>query len=374
VKPRVSGREARELAHDLNNLLTAMITAADEVLERSGIDPETRADVVHIREGARRGAALVRRLRGDTDDAPEPVSVSETIRSTQRLLASRLDAKVTLALDLVEACGRSIIDPAQLDRVLLNLVANASQAMPDGGVVTVATARRAVATEEVRVPDTIPPGDYVVILVSDTGIGISPERMPRIFDFGFSSRRKQGGSGLGLASVRDVVRLAKGFVSVSSVERQGTRFEIWLPRVPDAVSRDVGIAAAAVTARTVLLVEDDPLVRRVAERMLHRAGWTVLSAESGDTALAILQRTSCDLMISDLAMPGMDGLDLTRRVQRKLPELPVILTSAYNRVTVGEPLPLANVEFLVKPYGRADLLAAVARIMGTQPDGSPRAN
>jgi two-component system cell cycle sensor histidine kinase/response regulator CckA len=368
MKRDSSDEEAQALAHDFNNLLTAIIGATDAVLERSGLDPETRADIAHIREGVRRGALLVRRLRGDADGTtlpPEIISVNETIRATYRLLDHRLGANATLALKLTEPDGQVRLDPSQLDRVLLNLITNARHAMPTGGTVTMGTARRVVMAAEQFVPDTVPPGDYVVISVVDTGIGIQENQISRVFEAGFSAWRKAGGSGLGLASTRDIVRRSNGYLSVESVRGQGTRFEIYLPRIEDAPPRAVPETTPVRVARTVLLVEDDMLVRDVAEWALRRAGWTVLCADSAEGALGVLKEAKCDLMISDIAMPGMDGVALARLVLARQPGLPVILTSGYQR-TVEDGAPgLANVVFLTKPYHQVELLATIARIVET---------
>jgi two-component system cell cycle sensor histidine kinase/response regulator CckA len=353
VTRHASDEEARELAHDLNNLLTAIIGATDAVLERLGLDPETQADIAHIREGARRGATLVRRFRGDTRVTAAQrglISVNETIRASYRLLGHRLGPNVTLTLELAEPSGHVMADPSQLDRALLNLIANARHAMPDGGTVVLGTSHREVIVAEPLVPDTIPPGGYVVVTVADTGIGIPHDQMSRIFEAGFSSRGEAGGTGLGLSSTRDIVRQSNGFMSVTSVEGRGTRFDIYLPR----------IEAEAATTGTVLLVEDDHLVRRVAERALHRAGWIVRCADSAEDALGILKELACDLMISDIAMPGMDGVALARLVLTRQPGLPIILTSGYERSAEDDAI--AAVVFLAKPYGQAELLAAGARI------------
>ena len=278
---------ARELAHDFNNLLTAIIGAADAVLARSLVDPETRADVESIREGARRGAALV---RGDVSAAPV-VPVNECVRAMARLLSHALArgtaptasceetlGDVTLVFQLEEPSGQIRIDPSRLDRVLLNLVINARHAMPKGGTVTVRTATQLLPEAKSGVPDTIPPGAYAVISVADTGGGIPDGQLARIFAPGYTTRRRSGGTGLGLSSVHALVRQAGGFLSAESLEGQGARFDIHLPRhevmptalpptppltaEPDAASRP------ASSSRAVLLVEDDPLVRRVTERVV----------------------------------------------------------------------------------------------------------
>lgn len=363
MKPPVASDGAREVAHDLNNLLTAIIGATDAVLARTGIDPETRADIAHVREGAGRGASLVRRLGAGDAEPPGVISVNATIRATSRLLAHRLGADVSLTLDLAEADGGVRADPAQLDRVLLNLIANARHAMPVRGAVTLRSARQVVMLEEHRAPDTIPPGDYMVITVTDTGCGMPAEQLPLIFAPDVSSRLGAGGSGLGLASVREIVRQAGGFIAVTSVEGNGTCFAIYLPRLQTVPESPVAAEArATLDGRTVLLVDDDWLVRQVTERMLRRAGWHVLCSDSAEVALAVLETSRCDLLISDVTMPGMDGLALVRLALARQPELPVILTSGYKRAEVDDGSHIAGVTFLAKPYGQSDLLAAVARV------------
>jgi two-component system cell cycle sensor histidine kinase/response regulator CckA len=367
------GGDARETAHDINNLLTAIIGAADAVLERPETGPETRADAAHIREGARRGAALVQRLLHGADHIAAParlISINETIRATSRLLEHRLGAGVRLTLRLTESDGQVRADPSEVDRILMNLIVNAGHATPSGGTVTLSTARSVLTTALPRVPDTIAPGDYMTITIADTGTGIPSSDLDRIFEPGFSTRRVEGGSGLGLASVRDIVRAAGGLLAVTSVEGQGTRFEIYLPREEGPAPRSP-CAFPGTAVGTALLVEDDILVRRVAERMLRRAGWTVICADSGEAAQEILLKTQCDLMISDVVLPGMDGVALARLVLASRPDMPIILTSGYEPAATEEADLPTNFVFLTKPYGQEDLLAAVARIGEGRTFGSP---
>jgi two-component system cell cycle sensor histidine kinase/response regulator CckA len=352
--------DVHKAAHDLNNLLTAIIGASDVILERSDVDPETRADIAHVREGARRGTTLVQRLRGVAPEFPDLISVNEAIEATCRLLDHALGANIALTLDLRAPGGRVRIDPSQLDRALLNLIANARHAMPDGGTVTLVASRRVVVVPEARVPDPIPPGDYVVIMVEDGGAGIPREQISRIFETGVSSRRRAGGSGIGLPSTRDIVHQVNGFLSVESIQGQGTRFEIHLPCVERAEPAE---RPAVAGAPSMLLVEDDLLVRDVTERILLRAGWNVRCAMSAEEALEVLREGHCDMMISDITLPGMHGVALARLVRTRLPEVPIILTSGYERTALAEACDVMNVVFLTKPYGQAELLEAIARIL-----------
>jgi two-component system cell cycle sensor histidine kinase/response regulator CckA len=359
---------ARTLAHDVSNLLTAIIGAAESALDRYGIDAETRADIEHIREGARRAGALLQNINPTRQGPPERtvISVSETIKATSRLLAHRLGSNISLTVDLAETDDGTQARAWQLDRVLLNLIANARHAMERGGMVALRTGRRLLVAATPCVPDTIPPGDYIVITVTDNGSGIERDRLARVFDRGESSRLDRGGTGLGLASVRDIVGDAKGFLAIESVRERGTSVSIFLPR-HDRAAPPAAVAAPSPEgcAGVVLLVDDDPLVRQVSERILRRAGWTVVCAESAELALGILAKSACDLMITDVAMQGMDGLALTRRVLERKPGLPVILTSGYSQAAALAGLGSACVAFLAKPYGRADLLAAVTSVTRT---------
>ena len=376
------------VAHDLNNMLTALLVTADAALERGGLDPETRADLESIREGALRGTVLVRRLgaapgakEAPTGEAPtgeglggeapggkQPIlpSVNACLRATLRLLAARPGNPFTLTASLTEPDGPVRADPAELDRTVMNLVINARNALPAGGTVALRTEYRVLTRPARLTPDTVPPGGYVVIAVADTGPGIPRDLLPRIFEAGFTTGE---GSGLGLASVRACVARMGGFLAVESREGGGATFAIHLPRLGgEAASareapEDDGVpnGASPPAARgTVLLVEDDPLVRLVAERVLRRAGWKVRAAESAEAALAHLDRYGApDLLVTDVEMPGLDGVALARRARADWPGLPVVLASGYAAAAARDEVGGADVAFLAKPYTRDELRAAV---------------
>jgi len=188
--------------------------------------------------------------------------------------------------------------------------------------------------------------------VTDNGPGIPAAILPSLFQPGVTTRHAQGGSGLGLASVRAMAHAAGGAVTLRSIEGEGTTISIFLPREPEP---------GGIEGKIVLLVEDDPMVRPMAERILRRAGWTVLTADTGEEALTLLAVTGCDLVISDITMPGMDGLALAREIRAAWPERPVILTSGYADQGAEQVAADPLTTFLGKPYSQRDLTDAAAR-------------
>ena len=378
-KLQAVGQLAGGIAHDFNNLLTAVMGAAEDALTRDLPDTETVEDLEQIRSSAERGAALVRQLlafgRQQTLQ-PRPVSINEAVDSLSGLLRRLLGSTIRLELQL-EQPGRAVrVDPTQLDQVLINLAVNARDAMTDGGQLTLRTGHITLYRALVRGEETIPPGRYVMVEVQDTGVGIPPEVLPRIFDPFFTTRRERGGSGLGLSTVHGIVRQSDGFLAVDSLVGKGTRVRIYLPRydgddvaiprapplaadpVPDGKGQTVDLAQ-----RTILLVDDDDGVRRLAVRALGKAGYAVLSAESGEEALALLAARDGPIhaVVSDIVMPGMDGPTLVKGVRERYSGLPAILASGYAEEAVYGGLSLEGIAFLAKPYTLKALVAAVGQ-------------
>jgi two-component system cell cycle sensor histidine kinase/response regulator CckA len=249
----------------------------------------------------------------------------------------------------------------------MNLAMNARQAMPAGGRLRLSTGRVVLLSPLPGVPDTVPPGRWTVLEVADTGTGIAPEALPRIFEPFFTTRMDQGGTGLGLATVHGIVRQSGGFMVVESQPGQGTCFRILLPRVeqaeavvPSPPPRSDPTPPAVPSIGPVLLVEDEAPLRRLAERALRRAGHDVVVAEDAESALALLEDGVLPgLLVSDVAMPGMDGMALARAVRDHVPGLPVLLVSGYASTVVDSALEQEGIRFLSKPYGPAELVAAV---------------
>ena len=393
-KLQATGQLAGGIAHDFNNLLTAVLGAADSILDPDRhADPETADDAAQIRASALRGAALVRQLlafgRQQTLQ-PRTLVVNEVITDISNLLRRLLGSQIRLSLDL-EDPGRMVrADPTQLDQVLVNLAVNARDAMKQGGELTLRSGHITLFRPLAHGAETIPPGRYVMIEVQDTGQGIPPEILPRVFDPFFTTKREQGGSGLGLSTVHGIIRQSEGFLAVESEVGVGTSVRIYLPRwdgaeavaiprVP-APSPPVEAPASPLPAQhgVVLLVDDEDLVRRFAERALSRAGWTVLSADSGDEALDLLRERAADpvkisALITDMVMPGMDGAALIQAVRQSTnqPNLPAVLVSGYAETPLRSEITAANTLFLAKPYSLADLVSALDRAV-TQPEPARR--
>jgi two-component system, cell cycle sensor histidine kinase and response regulator CckA len=367
------GELAAGIAHDFNNLLTAILGAAID------LDVHTsaagREDLAQIRASAQRGAALVRQLlafgRQQTLQ-PRVLALNDAVRGVADLLRRLLDG-VRLELDLEEP-GRMVrVDPMQLDQVLMNLAVNAGRAMPGGGTLRIATGRRLLLQAVTEGGEVIPAGRYATLEMSDTGSGIAPDILPRIFEPFFTTRRGAGGTGLGLSTVLGIVHQSGGFLSVKSVPGEGASFCITLPRYeasPMAVS-PVALPHAAdqvVSAGPVLVVDDEAPVRGLAARALRRAGWEVIEAANGDEALEVV-KGDLALVVSDVIMPGLDGLGLVRALRERQPGLKALLMSGYADARQRNALATQDIQFLGKPFRPAELVA----LAGDPPEAAGRA-
>lgn len=362
---RAIGAQTAGVAHDVNNLLAGIDAAAAVALDRAGLEPETRADLEEIRRAVARGTTLVRTLlatgaRPPRPSRPRPLDPELAAASTviRRLLPSSVRF-----LQRLEAAGcRVRIDPDRLHHALLNLAINARDAMPNGGTVSLRSAERVLRAPFPGLPpptpsEPVPPGRYAVVSLRDSGTGIAPEVAARLATPFFTT--KPGGSGLGLAQVREGLRGVGGFLALGGRPGQGAVARLFLPLAelpprPDPAS--------------VWLVEDEPTLRRMMQRALHAAGWRVHPADSAEAALASIGPATPRpaALLCDLTLPGMDGLGLLRVLRRRWAELPAVLISGYD----GAPLP-ASAAFLRKPFALAELTALVARLAGS-PMGSPQ--
>ena len=306
------------------------------------------------------------------------MSINDAVKGLSSLFRRLLDSTIRLELDLQQPGCTVRVDPTQLDQVLVNLMVNARDAMGGGGTLTLRTGHVDLYRALVLGEEAIPPGRYVMVEVQDTGAGIPADVLPRIFDPFFTTRRERGGTGLGLSTVHGIVRQSDGFLRVDSLVGQGTQVRVYLPRFdgdsmaiprhPSPSAEPAGPpcadAAAQPCAGTLLLVDDEDGVRRVAARALGKQGWTVMSAGSGEEALGLLSgqgvAEALKVVVSDVVMPGMDGMALVRAIRQVRPGLPAILASGYAQEAVREDLAAEDVAFLPKPYSLKALRAAVA--------------
>ncbi len=381
------GRLAGGIAHDFNNLLTAILGGV-EAARGVGLPEAAQTELDQVQAAARRGAELVKNLLAFARQqtlVPRVVALNEVIAGTIQLLGRSLSGHLVLEFAL-EQPGRLVkVDPAQLGQVVMNLALNARDAMPDGGRLRISTGHRLVLRPEGEGRASLPPGRYAVLEVADSGQGMPPEVMARIFD-PFFSTKGSAGTGLGLATVQGIVAQSGGHITVESTPGQGTCFRIYLPRYEGLAPAEapglsapaeapvgaaaVGVAPAMAAARPVnetrplLLVEDEAPLRRLAERALTRAGYVVLAAEDAEDALEQMQGAlQPAALVSDVSMPGMDGLALARALRQRWPGLPVLLLSGYAASTIGSDLESEGIRFVAKPYAPADLLVAVGQVM-----------
>ena len=367
------GRLAGGVAHDFNNVLTAIKGYCQFVLDRVSEQHELREDVEQIDRAVDRATGIVRQLltfsRRQIAQS-EVVDVNDVVRDMERMLRHSLSADVQLVPLLDPQPAHVLADRGQLEQVLVNLVVNARDAMPQGGRLVIRVERKELNEESARMPQVVPPGRYVALSVTDTGVGIPPDVQEHIFEPFFTTKERGAGTGLGLATVYGIVTQAKGFVWLYSEVEHGTTFQIHLPEVASAEAhRPVASAPAqpaqSASAAVVLLVEDDAAVRAMATRVLERQGITVIATPSAEEALTIASNRDFDLLLTDVVLPGMSGSELATRLLESRPELRVVFASGYAEDEMAHRgLLRPDVRFLEKPYSPADLLAKVRDAIG----------
>jgi PAS domain S-box-containing protein len=367
------GRLAGGVAHDFNNLLTVIISYTQLLLSELEPDAPTRVYAEETRHAADRAAALTRQLLTFSRKQIvqlKPVRINDVVGGTETLLRRLIGPEIETIFRLGADAGIVHADPGQLEQVVVNLAVNARDAMPDGGTLTIATGTSTVRTPEPRWPS-LEPGTYTTLFVTDTGTGIDEAVRMHIFDPFFSTKDATKGTGLGLATVYGIVKQTGGFIFVESTKDAGSLFAIFLPRMVERADTPphghVPIPAGASAVRrvagrdaVVLLVEDDDAVRAATRRVLELAGFTVLEACNGLEALEKIDGASppVDLVLSDVAMPEMNGRELARAILERGDGIPVILASGYADPDIGDDV-AARARVLQKPLDAATLTAAL---------------
>ncbi len=376
-KMEAIGQLAGGVAHDFNNILTAILGYADLLLRRLGTGDPNRQAVEEIRKGGDRAAALTRQLLAFSRRAaaqPRIVDLNAALRDLAPMIARIVGENIALDLDLCGEAPSVRVDLAQLEQVIVNLVVNARDAMPDGGAITISTGRAALGRGAGE-RGSLPPGSYVRLAVRDTGTGIAPEVLPHVFEPFFTTKGPAHGTGLGLATVYGIVEQHHGRIEVKSAAGQGAAFEILLPEVsgPAPPHRCAGGDGRGGN-ETILLVEDDGDVLALEREVLEGYGYRVLAARDGVEALRVAERAASPprLLLTDVVLPQMSGRELAARLLERRPELRVLYVSGYT----PDPAFLRAVEedrvpFLPKPYTVQELLRRVREVLDDVPAPRP---
>jgi len=363
------------IAHDFNNLLLVVSGSAEMLLEDVG-NPDQIQLIQAITKAARRGGALTQRLlafAGKQPLDPKPVDLNWLVAGLDPMLRRTLGEHIQIELIRADGLWPALVDQSQLENALLNLCLNARDAMPGGGRLTIETANVRLDEAYAARTDGLPPGQYVMLAVSDTGHGIAPEHLQRVFEPFFTTKEKGKGTGLGLSMVYGFVEQSAGHVAIDSEPLQGTSVKLYLPRasgaapvVATADDEDTIVGGSEI----VLLVEDDDAVRHVALTALRSLGYTVIEAIDGPSAMAVLeQRPDVQLLFTDIVMPGgMNGRALADAARRLRPGLPVLYTSGYTEDAIVHQGRLDEGALLLsKPYRRIDLDRAVRAALAQTP-------
>lgn len=363
------GRLAGGLAHDINNYVTAITSQCELVKMQSPADPRVARKMDLIIGTAGKIATLVRRLLTFSHRqpvAPQVVSLNGLIEGLRPMLSRLLGEDIELGTALAPDLWNVEIDPSQAEQVLLNLVVNAREASPRGGPITLETLNQRVGEEAAKGP-AIPPGDYVLLAVSDTGCGIPRELRDKIFEPFFTTKEKGTASGLGLATVYGIVRHHGGAITVYSEVGRGSTFKVYLPRSFEEPACPTGRRETLPEGgpEVILLVEDNEELRDTTREILDSLGYQVIVAERGEVALEILAgETPVDLVISDVVMPGLTGSDLLERIRSLRPDLAMIFVSGYtDNVVLRHGLLEGDFQFLEKPFSPGQLAAKIRQVL-----------
>ena len=372
-KMQAIGQLAGGVAHDFNNILTGILGHCDLMLMRHTPGDSDYDDILQIKNNSNRAAALTRQLLAFSRQQtlkPQILQLPDIVSEISILLKRVLGETVTLDVKHGRNLGAVRADPGQLEQVIVNLAVNARDAMPRGGVLTIQT--YSVSRADVRKlgSDILPIADYSAVSVADTGSGIAPELLTKIFEPFFTTKEVGKGTGLGLSTVYGIVKQSGGFIFADSVIGKGTTFVIYLPVheaeavVPTAPRLEKEKPAETWGTGIILLVEDEDMVRAVAERALTRNGYTILTATNGEEALDILtSRDDINLLLSDVVMPVMDGPTMVRQARALFPAMPILFMSGYAEEQLRRTIDLERMAFLPKPFSVQQLSEAVRTVM-----------
>jgi len=382
-KMEAVGQLAGGIAHDFNNLLTVINGYSEILLLKLSAQDPLRRDAEDIQRAGEKAASLTRQLlafsRKQTLE-PEVLDLNQLLRGSEHLLKRLIGETIEIVLELEEPLWPVKVDRGQTEQVILNLAVNARDAMLAGGRLVLQTSN--VPAEKALVDrPRMARRSYVRLSISDVGTGIAPDVLEHVFEPFFTTKQTGAGTGLGLSTVYGIVKQSEGYIWAESELGRGTRFDIYLPRSEESVlGGRVRIAspASVLVKGTILLVEDDQMVRRLTRAMLESAGYTVHEASDAEQALLFLDRTQdFDVLMTDLVMPGMNGIELVDEVRKRRPSTRVLMTSGYpDRVVAFETPGTGKGAFLSKPFTRERLLAMLKDLLSSSApgEGSSRAS
>ena len=367
------GQLAGGIAHDFNNLLSVILLYSDFAANQLPKDHPVRADIEQVQKAGLSAGALTRQLLAFSRKQimePQITSVNDVVRGIETMVRRLLSESIDIVVDLADDLSNTLVDPGQLEQVLMNLVVNARDAMPDGGVLTIETAHAELDSQyvETHLFD-VKPGRYVRLSVSDTGQGMPADTRNRIFEPFFSTKEAGKGTGLGLAMVYGIVKQSDGNIWVYSEPGRGTIFKIYFPCVDGAPAQKIVRNTEVPRGdELVLVVEDDAGVRAATRRILEAAGYRVITAPNGEEALRMSRDLRVDLLLSDVVLPVMSGRKLARRLRERFGSMKILFTSGYSEQTVvREELLDGGVRFLSKPFTSLELTTRVrATLDGTE--------
>ena len=367
-KMEAVGQLAGGIAHDFNNLLSVIGGYTEILLLRLGAEGDGSKELTEIRKATERATRLTRQLLAYSRKQllePRVLDLNAVVAETRTMLEPLIGENIELAATLAGDLGSISADNGQIEQIIMNLVVNARDAMSDGGKLTLET--RNVTFGVASGPAGITPGDYVVFIVSDTGQGMDAATAEQIFEPFYTTKERSAGTGLGLATVYGIVKQSDGLIEVESEPGVGSTFRIYFPRVaaePEPL-RPKSVEERSLTgSETVLLVEDDEAVRRLGRVILEQYGYTVLPAGDGAAALELAggHPNPIQLLMTDILMPGMGGIELAAQLSKLRPKLEVLYTSGYN--DSGSNLAgIPGSRYLQKPYAMEDLARTLRELL-----------
>jgi CheY-like chemotaxis protein len=381
-KMEAVGRLAGGVAHDFNNMLNVILGYTDLLLDGVPEGDPRHKKLTEIRKAGDRAAALTRQLLAfSRKQVMQPVvlSLNDLVRETSSMLGRLIGEHIQLKTILAPELWPVKADPGQIDQVLVNLAVNARDAMPNGGILTIETCNISLDENYARLHgiQLDSARDFVLLTVSDTGVGMSQEVLAHIFEPFFTTKEKGKGTGLGLATVYGIIKQSGGFIWAYSEPGQGSSFKVYLPGVSAASEvrppppRDAPAARTGETAgRTILVVEDEDALRNLLVSSLEQSGYNVLAASNPAVALALARDHAgpIDLLLTDMVLPAMDGLTLSQNIAHQRPGIRVIFMSGYTETSFRDPRgPLSEKEFLQKPFSHATLLEKIRVLLSTGP-------